>query len=442
MRRTLREVRENLEEFVQQEDHSLLLVGGKDNDFPYFLKIQEQLEGEDPGSIYFAFADDFIDEQNYSLAIARRLADLLVLGNQERANEKRAELAAFPSTMFAAETPCRERLIIALKHMKQWLPNLNEYRIVITLIPLHAPPGNNYLKFISQFAQFEKPESWMKYGRIIVRDDRATHSNALALANRKARRILAFDIDFSIEALAADMSLEAVDPSAPLADRMQACLQLAMIDMSYKRFEEAINKYALLYEYYQQIDAPLMQAMCLLGVGDCMRMEGKIAEAKQRYQQGLAIAINARAPYPVQAPPLADNSTSPSEGMHPSAPPILLNLLLAAGESSMTLSQYEDARSYFESASKVSAKCMNPYAAADALERQGQAEFHLQLYPQTISSWNDSEKIAEACNHYDRLESVLQHKYELYTSARMQLEASEMQKKLTIIRQKRAQQPL
>src|SRR6266487_6331994 len=121
MRRTIKETKENLAEFVQQPASCLLLVGSTDNDVPYFLKIQEQLQGEDPESIYFGFADDFTDEATYALAIAQRLTDLLRLGNEERAGEGRDVLAPFPEAMLAPTTAPRMRLVIAFEHMKQWL---------------------------------------------------------------------------------------------------------------------------------------------------------------------------------------------------------------------------------------------------------------------------------------------------------------------------------
>jgi tetratricopeptide (TPR) repeat protein len=440
MRRTILDTKENLQEFVQQPESCLLLVGAGDGDVAYVLKIQEQLQGEDPASIYFSFADDFLDEATYAQAIAQRLVDLLRAGNEERVAEGRERLAPFPAAMVAPATPARRRLILAFEHMKQWLPSEDEQRIVMALMPLRLS-GGSYFNFVSQFAELAEREPWMRYGRVIGRDDRATHVASRVLGEKKARGVLAFDVDFSIDAMAADMSAEAVDPSVPLGDRMQAYLQLAMIDMSYKRHEEATRKYSILYEYYARADAPIMQAMCLLGAGDCLRMAGDFASAKDRYQQGLAIVMQARSPHPIAAPPLADGSPNPNPAMHPSAPPVLLNLLLAAAETSMALQQFEDARDGFDSASRVAAKCMNPFAAADALERQGDAEVALGQHAAALTAWTDAEKIARAYHHHDRLESVLERIHKLYQEARIEPEAAKAERALLEARRQREHAP-
>ena len=57
----------------------------------------------------------------------------------------------------------------------------------------------------------------------------------------------------------------------PVADRMQALLQLAGIDFAYQRYPEAIQKYKILNNYYAAHQAPVMQAVVLQGVGDALR---------------------------------------------------------------------------------------------------------------------------------------------------------------------------
>ena len=439
MRRTIRETKENLEEFVFQDEYHMLLVGSADPDVAYFLKIEEQLQGEDGGSLYFSFVDDFIDQNSYAFAIAERLNEMLLADNEVRIREGRDALVPFPDTMLAPATEPRRRLLIAVEHMSQWLADPEENRLVITLMPLNMPPGDGYHRFLGLFARYDAPaEPWMQYTRLIGRDDRTTYQAAVAFENAGAW-LMAFSIDFSIEALAADMAADTVDPSVPMAERMQAHLQLAAIDLSYQRHEEASRKYAVLYEYYRRSETPLMQALCLLGDGDCMRMAGQTELAQTRYQQGLALVIETPSPHPVPAPPLEDGSPNPNPGMHPSAPPIMLNLLLAAGDSSMKLEQYDEARGYFEGASKVAAKCMNPYAAADALERQGDAEYVLARFKEALETWRSAEAVAETCDYYLRLESVLTSMARLQRTASLLDEAKQTEDKIAEVRLKKEQ---
>jgi tetratricopeptide (TPR) repeat protein len=430
VRRTLRELRENLEEFVLQPDHALLFVGCTDNDVPYVLKTQEQLQGEDPSNVYFAFADPFVDAPSYALTIAQRFRDLFGLADAHRAEHGEPPLSPFPEVVFAPATPPAARIVHAMEHVAQYLPDRAEHRVVVSLLPLSlgttGPSADGYFQLLASFAAHGAPAPWMQYGRIIGRDHRAGRPGSTAIARAGGQGMLAFDVDFSVEAMAGDLAQDAVDPGLPLAERMQATLQLAAIDMSYRRFEESGKKYAILYDYYGRSGAPLMQALCLLGVGDCLRMNGSHRPALERYQQGLALVMATPSPIPIQAPPLADGSPNPQPGMHPNAPPVMLNLLLAAGEASFGVKDHEGARGYFESASKIAAKLMNPYAAADALERMGDAERALGRPADALRTWRDVEKLVEPMKYDQRLESVLGRIHALYDEAAMRKEAREV----------------
>ncbi len=434
MRRALQDTKENLTEFVQQGDYCLLLIGTADNDVPWVLKIQEQLAGETPGTLYFAFPDDFVSKEAYALEVVTRLNLLLALENEQRQADGRDALEPFPDSMLASRTPPKERVLIAFEHMIKWLADPSEQRVVMTLMPLTEPPPA-YYQFVSEFAiHHGVREPWMDNGRLIARDERATHVTSLGLYDAQADGMLAFDVNFSTDAMAASMAQDAVDPSLPVAERMQNYLQLAMIDMSYKRYDESIQKYVILYEYYARMEAPLMQALCILGAGDCLRLAAQPGAALEKYQQGLALALNAKSPVPVPAPPLADGSPNPNPGLHPSAPPILLNLLLAAGETSMTLKAYADSESYYDSASRMAARCMNPFAAADALERQGDAALARGDHGAALAAWTDADNVAKSCKYYDRRESVLTRQKQLYEGAHMYPKAAEAGREIELVR--------
>lgn len=435
MRRALKDTKENLQEFVEHSDHGLLLVGTTEVEIPYVLKIIEQMRAEDPSSLYVAFADEFRDEPSYALAFAERLKLLLDLENEDRVKEKREALAPFPEEFTAPNTVPRRRVVLAIEHLRQWLADPESDRVVIALVPMQAVAGPEYGRFIAQFAVHDaRREPWMASGRVIGRDDRNAHSIFAGLAATAADGFLAFDVDFSTEAIAEDMARDAVDPSLPISDRMQACLQLAAVDMSYKRYDEAVAKYVLLHEYYGRGGAPLMQAMCLLGIGDCMRLAGHHAMAKEKYQQGLAQVLSTRPAYDVPVPPLADGSPNPNPPLHPEGLPILLNLLLSAGETSMTLQHWQDAREYFEAASGVAARCMNPYAAADAMDRQGDAALALGKAAEALRVWADAEKIAEVAHYTERRIGVLSKTQRVYADTHHLSEAETIAAQIERIR--------
>ncbi|AKF03407.1 hypothetical protein DB32_000556 [Sandaracinus amylolyticus] len=409
----------------------MLVLGCTDNDVAFALKTQEQIRGAAVGDIHFSYAAPFVDERSWTLGMCETLRVHFELANEERAKKSIEALEQFPERMSAESTSPRERVLIAIEHFTQWLADPAEFRVVFSLLPTAIHNADAYYRFVGSFAQLGEREPWMEHARVIVRDDRRARPLTQALTNLRAQGVLSYDLDFSTDALCAGMAAEAVDPAVPLAERMQATLQLAMIDMSYRRFDEAIAKFIQLYEYYGAADTPLMQALCLNGVGDCFRMAGLPDRALERYQQGLALAMKAKPPaFMRQAQPTTGADDKGPSPMHPNAPPIMLNLLLAAGATSAMLGQHGDARSYFDTASRTAARCLNASAAAQALEARGDSELALSLFREAAETWTQAEQIAEAAQDVPRQRSALERLHRLYSDARMRTAADAAARKL------------
>lgn len=432
--RRLAELRAHSEEFIWQPEDHVLLVSGVDNDMAYVLKVLEQVEGNDEASLYVMIADEYLDADTYARTVAGRCVLMYEVVNEERAKLDEPPLEPFPAEMTDERLPPRDRIVMAIEHLGARLPNPEEFRVVFALLPLTVHDWGDYAQFVADFTQLPPPapqrdEAWPLYTRIFMRDQR-DHLLGAALVERNAKGVLNLDVDMSTDAVAGDLAEDAVDPAIPVAQRMQSVLQLANIDLSYKRFEEAIRKFALLFDYYVKADAPLMQAMCMQGVGDCLRMLEQPPKALERYQQGLAIALSAEPPMPIEAPPQEEGAETEGKALHPNAPPVMLNLLLSAGGTSLAMELYKDAQSYFADASKLAAKCMNPFAACDALQGEGDGHRGLGEPEDALKDWRDCETIAEKYEYYDRLVSVLERIHALYKEGHLAKEADETWTKL------------
>lgn len=431
--RRLAEFRAHCEEFIWQVEDHLLLVSGVDGDTPYALKVLEQVEGHDEASLYVMLADEYLDADTYARTVAGRCVLLYEVVNEEREKRNEPPLEPFPQELTDPGLTPLDRIVIAIEHLGARLPNPDDHRVVFALLPTQIHDWGDYSKFVSSFTHMPQPApplkgDWPVYTRLFMRDQR-DHVLGGALNERHAKGVLNIDVDMSTDAMAGDLAEDAVDPAKPVAERMQAVLQLANIDLSYKRFEEAIKKFALLFDYYVKADAPLMQAMCMQGVGDCLRMVNQPPQALERYQQGLAIALAAKSPVPIEPAP-AEPGSEPGTPLHPNAPPVMLNLLLSAAPICMTLEKFEDAQSYYADASKLAAKCMNPFAACDALQGEGDAHRALGEPEEALKDWRDCETISEKYEYYQRLVSVLERIHALYKEGHLNKEADEAWTKL------------
>jgi tetratricopeptide (TPR) repeat protein len=432
--RRLADLYAHCDEFIWQPDDHVLLVSGVDGDIPYVLKVLEQVEGNDEASLYMMIGDPYLDPDTYARTVAGRCVEYYAMADAERQERGEPPLEPFPEALTQAPMSPRDRIVMAIEHLGVRLPDAVDYRVVFALLPMQVHDWGSYAKFVAEFTRLPPPapqrdEDWPVYARMLFRDTR-DHELGAALGRRQAEGMLATDVDMSTDAMAADMAEDAVDPSLAVAQRMQATLQLAQIDFSYKRYEEAAKKFGLLYGYYEKADAPLMQAMCLQGAGDCLRAVQRPPQALERYQQGLAIALAAKPSMPIEAPATDATGETKGEPLHPNAPPIMLNLLLAAAPTCMDLRKYEDAQSYYESASKLAAKCMNPFAACDALQGEGDAWRALDKPADALAKWRDCETISEKYEYFDRLVSVLERIHRLYDEGHMRKEADEAFHKL------------
>ncbi len=425
--RRLAEFRAHCEEFIWQPDDHVLLISGTDGDVPYVLKVLEQVEGHDEASLYVMIADAYLDADTYARTVAGRCVQLYEVASAECVERKEPPLQPFPAALTEAPLGPRDRIVTAIEHLGARLPNVDDHRVVFALLPTVVHDWADYATFVADFTRMPPPAPpltapWPAYARLLLRDGR-DHPIGGALQRWHAQGVLNVDVDMSTDALAGDLSQDAVDPAVPVALRMQAVLQLANIDLSYKRYDEAVKKFALLFDYYGNSDAPLMQALCMQGVGDCLRMVGQPPQALERYQQGLAIGIAATSPLPIQPIPAAPDAAGTPKPMHPSAPPVLLNLLLAAAPTCMVLGKPDDARSYYADASKLAAKCMNPYAACDALQGEGDAQRALGQPKDALERWRECETIAEKYRYLDRLVSALERIHALYAEGHLRAEA-------------------
>jgi tetratricopeptide (TPR) repeat protein len=199
-------------------------------------------------------------------------------------------------------------------------------------------------------------------------------------------------MDMSPAALNDALVKEAADPGLAMDRRVQALMQLAGLDYAHKRYPQAIEKYGLVFDYYARHEAPAMQAIALQGVGDCLVRTGDRRGAKLRYQQGLTLAAQAQ------------------------ALPVLLNLTSALGEITLELGEHREADGFFGLAAQLAGRLLNPFAKADAQEKQGIARQRAGDVPDAVVVWRDAAKLAQTFNYHERRCSVLSRLVDAYRS--------------------------
>ncbi len=411
MRRKFEELRENLEEFVQQDEYPMLVVGCVAEELAYVLQFFKGLNETHPEHFLVFFPQPFHDPHGYLDGVVESVRLQVEAAGPLRAERGDPPFPPLPEALGDRRASPERRLFDVLEYLRSLLPEEGEHRIVVGLVPLECTDRAGYIRLLGSIMPRTEVPPWMERLRIVAYDDRRDRLLVDAMRKNGVEWVLTFEVDFSTPALTSSLTRDAADTTLPTMERMMALLQLAALDYSYKRYEDAIEKYGVLYTYFEAQQLASMQAICLLGVGDVMQALGRLEAAKETYQRGIALAMEHKALGP------------------------LLNLLLSITDCALALRHYADAASYAESGTKVAAAALNPYAYCDLHEKWGQALVADAKLAEGIAILEKARELCRKYEYFHRWGSVLEREIALYRDARMTKELRAAEEELRGVRE-------
>ena len=411
MKRKFEELRENLDEFVQQDDYPMLVVGCIPEELAYVVKFLQALDEKYPQNHIVVFPQPYEDGARYLDSIVESVRLQVEAAGLMRAERGAPPFPPLPPTLSDPRRMPAQRLKEVLLYLRSLLPNEDEHRVVVGLLPLSCKDFDSYGKLIATIMPAPRVQPWMKAVRIVVYDDRTHKKLVMAMHAEKVEHVLTFDVDFSTPALIDALARDVADPSVPVPERMSCLMQLAALDYSYKRYPDALEKYGLLFKYYETEKIPSMQALALLGTGDTLRAAGHPTLAKQRLQQGIAM------------------------GMEHKVLPVLLNLFASITGVCMQLQQFDEAESYADSGAKVAAAVLNPFAYADMHELKGDAQIAQEKLADGLTTYKRCQELCKTYEYFHRWVSVLERQKKLYKDARLDREEREVEDEILFVRE-------
>ena len=396
----LKEVQDVLANFVHQDRHQALVVRATNVELIYLLKMIESLDEREPAHVFGLFPQPVKgDGDAYVSSVLAALRAQLEPVNQLRVADGHPPWPEFPAACDDPRTRPAHRLRAGLAHAASLVPGGPEHRLVISLFPQAIEKPAAYAEALGAVMPggagpaIAEP-AWPRV-RLIVRDDGDAPVLIPALRRMKNPDVLVFEPQVSPPALMDAMAQQVADPTTPEPTRMQLLTELAALDYAHGRLDEAVAKYQILYDYYRRNDAPLMQAFVLQGVGDVLRRVGHVALARERYGQGLTLAIT-------------------TKGL-----PLIMSLAFSAGDTSLQLQHYKDAEEHLEIAHKVAITLRNHPVEADALEKMGDARIAQKQLGQGMASWRAAADVCRKAGYRERLASVLEKMSKTFGLARM-----------------------
>ncbi|HLV66079.1 MAG TPA: hypothetical protein VKY73_09700, partial [Polyangiaceae bacterium] len=409
-RRLLEELNDTIADFVDQNDALTLVVAADDTSMAVIVKTLEGLDEQNGADVFLVFPDDAGPPDAYVASLVARLEAQRTQINELLSEEGKPPWPELPPSCHDPRLPPAERLHAAIGYVRARMPEEGDHRLVVALLPIAIRDPAGYAQIVASLVPRGPIQPWMRGTRMLVRDDRGAPFLIPALRNAEAPGVLVYEPDFSPSALEAALGEEALDPETPVAARMQALMQLAALDYAHQRFGAAIEKYSILFAYYEGGNAKEMQALCLQGIGDVLRRAGRPAEAKQRYQQGLA--------YSAESP----------------AAVITLNLCVSAGDVCLELGQIDEADGYFGIADKLASKLLNPSTKADCMEKQGIIQETKGNRRGALELYRDAAQMCREFEYPERLASVLERLRILYRGAGLLVELGAVEQELAGLR--------
>jgi tetratricopeptide (TPR) repeat protein len=397
MQAKIRELQQALTGFLRQSRRSVLVLALEDTELVYVLKLLQTMDQQDRAHVYGLFPQAADKSSSaYVGEVVKSLSDQLDEVNQDRVragNPPWSPMSPACTDMRLAPT---QRLRAAILYARSVVPNNPDNRLVFSLLPQRMDSPEAFAEAVSSLLPSPGSASDAAWAgiRLILRDDKMKPVLIPELRRQKNASVLVYEPDLSPAALMDSMARDALDPNLSEGERMQTLGQLAAIDYSYGRLEEAAAKYGVLYEYYSRHKAPVMQALVLQGIGDVLRRAGNLPLARERYAQGLTHALETQ------------------------ALPLMLSLSYNVGDTSLALHNWADADGHLDIARTIAGQTLNPHMQADAMEKMGMARLEQKSYAEAAAIWNEGAEVCRGCDYRDRLCSILERLAALYASAR------------------------
>jgi len=379
----MEELQAVLDSFVEGEGRFSLLLTTGDDELALVVRSLEQKDEASPQDVYFIDVSSVKDLTTYANAVIDNVRLQLGEVNRERVRQEREPMAPLPAQCGDVNADPLARLRCLVTHMISWVPDADEHRMVVALLPSHIFNREAHAKIVGALAPFRWRPAWSKALRLIVRDDRAEPFVEQALRRLGATGINLYTTRVKIAELADATAAEAANQKLRAPRRIQALMQCAIFDTALGRYEEAIDKYGVLYQYYAEHEVTEMQAVVLQGLGDILGRIKRYSGARTKYLQSLDLASDAKS---LQ---------------------LILNGAMLLGDVDMRLRAYDEAEKAYALGADTAEKLANEYARADLLEKCGCAREAARNLRGSMECWTKAAGAARGIGYDERLETVL-----------------------------------
>jgi tetratricopeptide (TPR) repeat protein len=387
-----------LREFIHDSDATALILSGQPRERAVAAKLLEAEDRQSEDDIYLLLLHPCAQASEYVDAVATQIDEQVAAANRTRAAAARSRWPSLPLAAHDARRPAAQRLQAIVDHCDRIVPA--DALIVWGLLPLALDDAAGYADLVAPLVDHVGPRA---RHRLIF----GAEPDRGLLTERDDEMALVVDLDLSRERYFDALARTAKDPRVPKQERIDALFELTQADVTHRRYAQALEKYAALFEAYAGVD-PVRQAFCMCGAASVALTVGDAELAVTHAQRGLAIAV------------------------HEGSFSVLLGLLNVAGQACVRLQRHADAVGYFEHASAVAGKLFNPFAKADAMEDKGIAQLACRDPAAAHKTWETCAAFCQEFEYEARWRSVMTRLAELLGDASKFVQRREIERRIGV----------
>ena len=407
MQKLLKQISDELREFISQRDHLALVLCSPPGDSLPILNILEGLEEASASDLFWSFTDDFTDPVAYASAVVRAFASKHEVVRLAMEKKGMASWPAIPAEILSDQTPPPQRLRHLAAFSRELLPVRNGGNNVWIFFPLAVSDPAAFSRLMEELVRHEFPFPWCHHLRFIIRLDTEDKMSPLA----RGPRVRWYRPDLSMDAINRSLEGQTADESLPLNERLAPLPIMAGNDFARERYAEAMEKYELLLRYHAPMKNYPMAALALNGMGEVYDKMGDLERANASYEAALIPA---------------------SQGDQPSIP-IMLNVVLNLANLCVRQARWQDGEAYYDVAQQLATAARNAPVKISSLDNRGLCQQQQGKNEEAAQSWSDGAVIAAQLEDVPACRTLLSRLQQLYSSTGQTAKVRELQKQLAAL---------
>ncbi len=404
MRKLFDEMRARCEEFLAQREDALLVASAGPAEYVALFATLDALEKGESPDVFWLFAEPFESPASYATSIARAFrarwdalgAKLLEAGDPAP--------PPIPAAVLEPDQNPVRRLRALMALARDIISDSEASHLVWGLLPSAITDAHEWARLVVELMHHEPPVPWFHHMRLIVRerrDDAALHAHARAMPRTRW-----YAPDFGPAAIEKELEDEAADGALPLSRRMQALFILAGLDLAYRRFSAATEKYGLLARYYNATGDGALCALSLNGLGEVAERAGSPDLARGHYERALT--------------PAAAQSL-----------PALVNVTLNLANLHRSQRRWAEALEHYEALSVLAKAACNAPLQIRCLEQMGYCRHRLGDVKGAYEHWTAGRVLAKGVDAESELLWCLERLRGLFRELGLRKEREEAEREIS-----------